>query len=1010
MTVTIAPAALTITAKDASIVYGEAPKNNGVKDYTLFGEDTLSGELTYTYSYKQYGDVGEYTITPAGLSNENYDITFAAGKLTVSAKPVTLTWAENTAFTYDGAEHSVTAAINGLVNEDAVTLTYQDNAKTAAGNYTATAALAGDKAKNYALSDEGKAWSIGKAAITPAVVIEGWTYGSTANEPTVTGNTGNGAVTYTYYQGETALDKAPTDAGTYTVKAAIAETANYKAGAASKEFTISQKALTITANDAEKVYGTDDPALTYADVKLVGEDKLTGALSRAEGEDAGEYAIKQGTLTAGDNYAITFVPGKFTIASADFAVEASGFSGVYDGKAHGISASAKIDGTKVYYLVSDEKPTEADFTKANQTTSPTYTDAGTYKVWYCITAQNYKPVISYQTVEITKAEITPAVAIEGWTFGEKANAPTVSGNTGNGAVSYSYYQGDKALDKAPTDAGTYTVKAAIAETANYKAGVASKGFTISKAAITPAVEIEDWTFGSKANAPSVTGNIGNGAVTYTYYQGETALDKAPTDAGTYTVKAAIAETANYKGATASKEFTISKAAITPAVAVESWTFGEKANEPTVSGNTGNGDVTYTYYQGDKALDKAPTDAGTYTVKATIAETANYKAGEASAEFNIINAEFQVTAKGFAGTYDGKAHGISASTKVEGAKVYFSAEKLDEAGFVKSNQTASPAFKDAGEYTVWYCITTPNYKTVIGSETVKIAQREITITADSLTSEYGADILPLTYKLTGEIVTGDDLGIKLATNADKNTAGKYDITVSYTKNANYAVTVVNGSYTVKDAPETTTTTATTTTTTTSTQATTTTSTQLTTTTTQETTTTTTEPETTTTQATTTTTTEATTATTQATTTSTTAPTTTEPPTTTKAKIKIVSGTSKEVPDGWYASLGGFEEMAWRDFEDKHPGDERVFYADVKQIDENTVECSIYEWMGDHKPLDVYTIDVRTGVGTNQAGEEIDLPQTGVTTKHPIAAVGSAIAATMAGLWLTIRAARRKKDEE
>ena len=123
-------------------------------------------------------------------------------------------------------------------------------------------------------------------------------------------------------------------------------------------------------------------------------------------------------------------------------------------------------------------------------------------------------------------------------------------------------------------------------------------------------------------------------------------------------------------------------------------------------------------------------------------------------------------------------------------------------------------------------------------------------------------------------------------------------------------------------------------------------------------------------------------------------------------------------GWQLSItyvsegavGGFKEMAWRDFEDKHPGDERVFYADVKQIDENTVECSIYDWMGDHEPLDVYTIDVRTGVGTNQAGEEIDLPQTGVTTKHPIAAVGSAIAATLTGLWLTIKGSRRKKDEE
>jgi len=104
------------------------------------------------------------------------------------------------------------------------------------------------------------------------------------------------------------------------------------------------------------------------------------------------------------------------------------------------------------------------------------------------------------------------------------------------------------------------------------------------------------------------------------------------------------------------------------------------------------------------------------------------------------------------------------------------------------------------------------------------------------------------------------------------------------------------------------------------------------------------------------------------------------------------------------------MAWRDFEDKHPSNDRVFYADAKQTDENTIEISIYEWMEDHKPLDVYTIDVRTGIGTNQAGEEINLPQTGVTTKHPIAAVGGAIAATLTGLWLTIKAARRKKDEE
>lgn len=132
--------------------------------------------------------------------------------------------------------------------------------------------------------------------------------------------------------------------------------------------------------------------------------------------------------------------------------------------------------------------------------------------------------------------------------------------------------------------------------------------------------------------------------------------------------------------------------------------------------------------------------------------------------------------------------------------------------------------------------------------------------------------------------------------------------------------------------------------------------------------------------------------------------------TDKKIKIVSSTSRIVPEGWYASLGGFEEMVWRDFQDKHPGDERVFYADVMQTDENTVTCSILEWQGKSEPLEVYTIDVRTGIGTNQAGEEINLPQTGVTAWNTAAAVGSAFVLVSAGLWLTIIAARKKESGE
>ena len=78
-------------------------------------------------------------------------------------------------------------------------------------------------------------------------------------------------------------------------------------------FTIQKATVTITADAKTKVAGEDDPELTYTVSGLLGSDALTGALSRETGEDAGEYAITIGSLTAGSNYTITFVGAKLTI-------------------------------------------------------------------------------------------------------------------------------------------------------------------------------------------------------------------------------------------------------------------------------------------------------------------------------------------------------------------------------------------------------------------------------------------------------------------------------------------------------------------------------------------------------------------------------------------------------------------------------------------------------------------------------------------------------------------------
>ena len=77
---------------------------------------------------------------------------------------------------------------------------------------------------------------------------------------------------------------------------------------------ITQRTLVVTPHDGQnKVYGDVDPTLTYTHGPLFNGDTdsvFTGALARAAGENVGTYAINQGTLSAGLNYAISFTTGK----------------------------------------------------------------------------------------------------------------------------------------------------------------------------------------------------------------------------------------------------------------------------------------------------------------------------------------------------------------------------------------------------------------------------------------------------------------------------------------------------------------------------------------------------------------------------------------------------------------------------------------------------------------------------------------------------------------------------
>ncbi len=90
---TIAPAPLTITANNLTLLFGQAnPPFTAEFSGLVLGEDAsvFSSPLTFSTSATPSSPAGSYPITPGGASAANYAITFVPGTLTITSTPRTL--------------------------------------------------------------------------------------------------------------------------------------------------------------------------------------------------------------------------------------------------------------------------------------------------------------------------------------------------------------------------------------------------------------------------------------------------------------------------------------------------------------------------------------------------------------------------------------------------------------------------------------------------------------------------------------------------------------------------------------------------------------------------------------------------------------------------------------------------------------------------------------------------------------------------------------------------------
>lgn len=282
-TLRIVPAELTVTTPSASKAFdGTAlTKADGATCEGLANGETVSFEVTGSRTEIGTSD-NTYDLTWNGTAKQsNYRVTENLGKLTITDSAVEITKSlDNTGSGVDG------------------TFLAGDNAQ-----FTITVTNVGeDTLYNVAVTDSLLPdWSETVASLAPgagnAVTF------SVSYEVTQADVDSGGLANIAYADPEGPADPVPTD----PVPVPTPEYAD----------------ITITANDASKLVGEEDPVLTATISGLpAGVEGITYTVSRVAGEDVGTYQI----VPAGDEYQlgsdgtlyrISCVPGVFTIAGPD---------------------------------------------------------------------------------------------------------------------------------------------------------------------------------------------------------------------------------------------------------------------------------------------------------------------------------------------------------------------------------------------------------------------------------------------------------------------------------------------------------------------------------------------------------------------------------------------------------------------------------------------------------------------------------------------------------------------
>ncbi|MFY7924999.1 MAG: MBG domain-containing protein [Aquidulcibacter sp.] len=337
----------------------------GATGGALVGSDSATGAIG-TLATESSG-VGNYDFTIGSLSaGSNYTFTIAsAPQFSVTPRLVTVTPNSGQSREYGDANPTLGYALSrttmgasggAMVGSDALTGTLQTLADATSG-VSSYAIIQGTLAasSNYTLAfTSGQTMAVTRRLVTVTPNAgQSREYGDTnptltyTLSRTTTGASGGALANSDALTGALATPATVLSAvSNYAINQGdLALSANYTMTfTTGRTLAVTPRLITVTAVDQRMLAGLAVPDLTYTigGRGLANQDQITGALV-TEGSSSsvpGQYQILQGSISVGDNYRLTYVPGVLTIdpnATNVTATWASTVSGIVMDRSNSLS-------------------------------------------------------------------------------------------------------------------------------------------------------------------------------------------------------------------------------------------------------------------------------------------------------------------------------------------------------------------------------------------------------------------------------------------------------------------------------------------------------------------------------------------------------------------------------------------------------------------------------------------------------------------------------------------------